>query len=81
MTPSRQNAQPVIADDKPPLDRWRFDAVIAGPAKLWGLPSIAQAAGVAENTVRRWARRGAPIHKVGGRWFTTRAALNAWLAG
>lgn len=67
--------------DTPPLDRWRFDAITSGPDRIWGLENIARAAGVSSDTARRWARRGAPIRKVQGRWFTTRAALNAWLAG
>jgi len=67
--------------DNPPLDRWRFDTITSGPDRIWGLENIARAAGVSSDTARRWARRGAPIRKVGGRWFTTRAALNAWLAG
>lgn len=67
-------------DDNPPLDRWRADEVLEPDRPLWGLPLIAQIAGVSIDTVRRWHKdTDAPISKPGGRYFTTRRALMAWL--
>lgn len=67
-------------DDLPPLDRWRLDEVLEPDRCLWGLPQIAQAAGVSVDTVRRWHRNtDAPISKPGGRYFSQRTALIRWL--
>lgn len=67
-------------NDNPPLDRWRVDAVLEPDRPLWGLPQIAQVAGVGIDTVRRWhLETDAPISKPGGRYFTMRRALMQWL--
>lgn len=66
--------------DHPPLDRWRFDAITAGPEKLWGLNSIARALGVSTDKVRRLAKKpNVPIYCPDGSYFALRAELNAWL--
>lgn len=68
----------------PPLDQWRFDALVGGPEKLWGLVCIAQSLGVSESTVRRWAEEpGVPIYQPSGtgRYFALRSELNQWLKG
>ncbi|PTE15986.1 DNA-binding protein [Fuscovulum blasticum DSM 2131] len=65
---------------RPPLDPWRLDEVLEPDRMLWGLPAIARAAGVSEDTARRWHRHtDAPITKPGGRYFAQRRALLAWL--
>ena len=63
--------------DRPPLDRHRFDALIAGPEKLWGLEAIARTLGVSTSTARRLARReDVPISKPdGSRHFALRSEL------
>lgn len=67
-------------DTLPPLDRWRLDDVLEPDRQLWGLPEIAQAAGVSIDTVRRWYRgTDAPISKPGGRYYSTRNAMRGWL--
>lgn len=67
-------------NDNPPLDRWRVDEVLEPDRHLWGLPEIAQAAGVSIDTAKRWYQKtDAPISKPGGRYFSTRAALLSWL--
>ena len=67
--------------DNPPLDRWRVDEMLEPEQMLWGLPAIAKAARVSEATARRWANggAGAPISKPGGRYFSQRSELMAWL--
>jgi hypothetical protein len=48
--------------------------------KIWGAPAIAKEAGVSEDTVREWAKNpSCPVSKVGGRFFVTRGALQAWM--
>lgn len=67
--------------DIPPLDRWRIDSILEPDRHLWGLPAIAQAAGVSIDTVRRWhCSTDAPITKPGGRYFSTVWALKRWLS-
>ncbi|SDY18391.1 DNA-binding protein [Citreimonas salinaria] len=65
----------------PPLDPWRFDAIAAGPEKLWGLPAIAAALGISIDKARRLARLpDCPIYRPdGGSYFAFRGELNAWL--
>ena len=68
--------------DIPPLDRWRFDAIAAGPEKLWGLTAIASALGVSVDKARKLAQCDeVPIYRPpgSGSYFATRTALNAWL--
>lgn len=72
-----------IEDDLPPLDRWRLDEVlgVVKPEKLWGLPTIAEALGVSENTARKWARDASvPIYQPpgSGTHFAFRSELVAW---
>ncbi|NBZ87900.1 helix-turn-helix transcriptional regulator [Stagnihabitans tardus] len=53
-------------------------------AKLEGVKRIADFLGVDESTVRRWIKnpkRGAPIRKLGGRYFAWEADLVNWLSG
>lgn len=70
---------------RPPIDPQRFDEIVASAKSehLWGAPAIATAAGVSEDTIRRsWSKRpGAPIRRVGGRFFALRSELVAWLQG
>ena len=50
--------------------------------KLAGVKAIAGFLEVDECTVRRWIKnpkRGAPILKVGGRYFAFEGALRSWL--
>jgi hypothetical protein len=64
----------------PPLDRWRFDAIAAGPEKIWGMTAIAHALGVSTDKARRIAKNPAvPIYRNEGGWFALRSELNAWL--
>ncbi|TKA98553.1 DNA-binding protein [Cereibacter changlensis] len=64
----------------PPLDTWRFDAITAGPEKLWGLTAIAAALGISVDKTRRLARRPTvPIYRNEGGYFATRSELNVWL--
>ena len=67
----------------PPLDPWRFDAIAAGPQKLWGLPAIASALGISIDKARRLANRtDAPIYRPDGKgYFAFRSELTAWLRG
>ena len=66
--------------DKPPLDRWRFDAIATGTEKIWGLEAIARSIGLSVATVKRYAARpDVPIYKPGGRYFALRSELNEWL--
>src|SRR5690606_5644660 len=52
------------ASDRPPLDRWRVDAVLEPERKLWGLPQIATALGVSVGTARKLAARPeVPIYR------------------
>lgn len=64
------------------LDPRRFDALIGGAEKIWGLASIARTLGVSESTVRRWAvDPEIPIYKPRGvgTYFAQRSELCAWL--
>lgn len=64
------------------LNALRFDALVSGPEKLWGLGCIARAIGVSESTVRRWADEpDVPIYQPSGagRYFALRSELNLWL--
>lgn len=64
----------------PPLDSWRFDAVTAGPERIWGQEAIARAIGKSVASVRRYASRpDVPIYRPGGQYFALRSELNAWL--
>lgn len=50
--------------------------------KLMGVKEIADFLGVNESTIWRWLRdpkRGAPIRKVGGRYYALDADLLAWV--
>jgi aspartate aminotransferase-like enzyme len=64
----------------PPLDPWRFDAIAAGPEKLWGLPAIASALGISIDKARRIARlEHSPIYRPDGTsYFALRSELMAW---
>ncbi|NDV52174.1 DNA-binding protein [Salipiger sp. PrR003] len=71
-------------NDTPPLDRWRFDALVAGAEKLWGLEAIARALNVSVDKARRLAREpSVPIYRpIGaGSYFAFRSELDAWLHG
>ncbi|MEQ8291870.1 MAG: DNA-binding protein [Marinovum algicola] len=66
------------------LDPRRFDALVGGTEKLWGLACIARFLGVSESTVRRWAvDPDVPIYKPQGvgTYFALRSELCAWLRG
>lgn len=66
----------------PPLDRWRFDSIAAGPEKIWGLEAIAKVLGVSAATARRWAKLAeVPIYKPcgAGSYFALRSELIVWL--
>ncbi|WP_162300877.1 helix-turn-helix domain-containing protein [Alkalilacustris brevis] len=74
------------AGSPPRLQAHRFDAMmrsVGGRQQvIWGAASIARALHVSTDTVYRWAKRPEmPIHKVGGRYFTTKADLLAILQG
>ena len=70
-----------MSSNHPPLDPWRFDAITAGPEKLWGLTSIAGALGISVDKARRLAKMDhVPIYRPDGRnYFAVRSELNAWL--
>lgn len=66
----------------PALDRHRFDAMLSGPEKIWGVKAIAQAIAVSESSVRRWAKEdGVPIYRPAGSnsYFAFRSELQTWL--
>lgn len=68
--------------DRPALDRHRFDELLAGPEKIWGVKAIAKAIAVSESTVRRWAKEDVvPIYRPAGSnsYFAFRSELQAWL--
>lgn len=68
--------------DKPPLDRWRADAVLEPERKLWGLPMIAEVLGVSIGTARKLARQpNVPIYKPEGAgcYFAFKSELLNWL--
>lgn len=68
--------------ERPPLDRWRADALLDPERKLWGLPLIAEALGVSIDTARTWAKMdGVPIYRPAGTgsYFAFRTELLAWL--
>lgn len=70
--------------ERPPLDRWRADAVLEPERKLWGLPQIAEVLGVSVDKARELAQRPeVPISRpVGsGSYFAFRSELLAWLRG
>ena len=72
-----------VNPDRPPLDRWRVDAVLEPDRGIWGLKSIASCLRVSEKTVRRWAddkSSGLPVSKPMGRWYAQRDELRAWLS-
>lgn len=63
-----------------------FDALTrrSRPEDLWGLPAIAAALSVSDDTVRRWAGNPEleiPVRRCGGRWFARRSELIAWREG
>ncbi|GGO55254.1 Helix-turn-helix domain-containing protein [Roseovarius pacificus] len=65
----------------PPLMPDRFDAMMAGPGKIWGLANIAAILGVSVDKARRLARRtDCPIYRPdGGSYFAFRSELHEWL--
>ena len=70
--------------DKPPLDRWRADAVLEPERKLWGLPQVAEVLGVSIDKARTLAQRpDVPIYQPtgSGTYFAFRSELLAWLRG
>lgn len=70
--------------DKPPLDRWRADAVLEPERKLWGLPQIAEVLGVSVDKARALAKLAeVPISQPVGSatYFAFRSELLAWLRG
>ena len=58
--------------ERPPLDRWRADALLDPERKLWGLPLIAEALGVSIDTARTWA-------KMDGAAVRICSSLRGWL--
>jgi hypothetical protein len=66
--------------ERPPLDRYRFDALLSGPEKIWGLEAIAKTLGISVSTARRMAKRAdVPISKPdGSRHFALRSELLSW---
>lgn len=73
-----------LTPDRPPLDRWRFDAIAEPNKPLWGLDQIARAVGLSRDTVRRLARDPAvPITRPtgAGMYFAYKSDLLAWLRG
>lgn len=79
---SAVDACEIMMMDRAPLDRHRFDALLAGPEMLWGLEVIAKVLGVSVSTARRWAGQdGVPIYRpVGvGSHFAFRTELVTWL--
>lgn len=70
--------------DKPPLDRWRADAILEPERKLWGLPQIAEVLGVSIDKARTLAKLPeVPISQPpgSGTYFAFRSELLAWLRG
>lgn len=67
--------------DKPPLDRWRFDAITGKPEKLWGAPAIAGALGLSVDKVRELSKQAeVPIYRPKGcGYFAYRTELERWL--
>ncbi|MAZ27988.1 MAG: DNA-binding protein [Cytophagaceae bacterium] len=77
-------AQPTKTQARPQLDGASFDALFAGPAKLWGLEAIARAIGCSVDKTRRLARNPrVPIYRPegSGSYFAFRHELEAWLRG
>ena len=67
---------------KPTLDAQRFDTILRGPEKIWGLSNIACAIGLSIDATRKLAHsEGVPIYRPDGskRYFALRSELNAWL--
>lgn len=68
--------------DKPPLDRWRADAVLEPERKLWGLPQIAEVLGVSVDRARNLAKLPeVPITQPpgSGTYLAFRSELMTWL--
>ena len=71
-----------LARARPPLDRWRTDAVLEPDRKLWGLPQIARVLGVSIDKARELARLPeVPIYRPegSGSYFAFHAELMTWL--
>lgn len=70
----KDGAQPAISPS-------RFDAMLCGPERIWGLEPIAEVLGVSVSTARRWASEcDVPIYRPGGtKYFAIRSELVAWL--
>ncbi len=69
-----------LMTDYPPLDKWRLDALLNGPEKIWGVKAIAEFLGVSESKVRRMAKRPTvPIYRPAGMYFAFRSELTDWL--
>lgn len=69
-------------DAKQQITATRFDAIVRGPEKLWGLSNIAGAIGLSVDATRRLAAdQNAPIYRPNGckRYFALRSELNSWL--
>ena len=68
-----------MTDDR--LDPMRFDMLVSGPEKLWGLSTIARAIGRSVDTTRTLAKReDVPIYRPDGKsYFAFRSELHDWL--
>ncbi|RXV64869.1 DNA-binding protein [Roseovarius sp. A46] len=64
-----------------PLNPGRFDALVEGSEKLWGLTTIAAVLGVSVDKARRLAKiESTPIYRPDGRsYFAFRSELRDWL--
>lgn len=69
-------------DKRPPLDRWRADAILTPDRPVWGLEAIGRVLGLSRDTVRRLAQDPrVPISKPegAGSYFAWRSELITWL--
>ncbi|WP_320176718.1 DNA-binding protein [Roseovarius pacificus] len=67
--------------NNPPLTPERFDAMMAGHGKVWGLANIANQLGVSVDKARRFATHtDCPIYRPDGEsYFAFRSELISWL--
>lgn len=66
----------------PPLDPWRFDALLDTERKLWGLRQISAVLGVSTDKARELAKNPlVPIYRPAGSgsYFAFKSELMAWL--
>jgi hypothetical protein len=66
--------------NEPPIDPWRFDALVDSPKIIWGADAIARRLRVSADFVRdRLAKLpGTPIMKKAGRYCVVESDLVAW---